>query len=79
MLFRGKANSSFPIPIGIHVNVKYFILIRPLFVFTGGRFVTYPTMVVPIKVISFVNNLAGTKLGVGGKWLPRIAIENIRQ
>ena len=62
MLFRGETNSLFLIPIGILSNVKYFLLIFPLIVLTRERFVTYPKMVVSIKVKSVVNDLASTKI-----------------
>ena len=43
-------------------NVKYFLSILPLLVFTGERFVTYPTMVVSIKGKSIVNGLTSTDI-----------------
>ena len=49
-------------PFLIMSNVKYFLLIFPLLVFTGEGFVTCPTMVVPIKVKLTVNDLASTEI-----------------
>ena len=45
-------------------NIKHFLL---MLIFTGERFVTYPTMVVSIKVKSIVNHMASTETSIQNK------------
>ena len=58
MIFMRETNGPFL----IMSNVKYFLLIFPLLVFTGEGFATCPTMVVLVKVKLIVDDLASTEI-----------------